>query len=417
MTVRALEWRSAPSWTGWLWVPLLALVAIPWPMFGWPLPERAVPIMWLLLGGASCVALVLARASAPLAALFLWSIVRAAMMQFPERALQLLLMMAMVGLLYVAAREMSTATSRLAGWAICLGAAWELAFGLLNLFHIYPWMTYIQPDQSGRPMGFLTHPNYWGSYMALVMPVVAALCGVVPMLVVYGAILKGWSAGPAISATVAVAVMAWPHLGRRAKYALIAASSAVVAGVMTVHEWRLSGRREVWQAIWPEVMRYPIIGQGLGSWRIWADQYNAKASAAAGQPVVFATLQAHNEPYQLWFELGLIGLVLVALWAWQALAATQASWKSTATPSDEARAWWRPGYVPLERAWIALLAAGLVNSIGSPTFHLPAQAALVVFALARIQAHAAAEPLVPPSPSTVRRRKAAPKGVSHAESH
>ena len=410
--MKSFEFRSAPKLSGWLWVPLAAMVAIPFPAFSWPLPERALPICFLLLAGAGCIGLTLARASWPFAALFAWMIVRAAMMQFPERALQLLLLISMVGLLYVAARELSASTVRLVAWAILIGAAWEFAFGVLNLFHVYPWMTYIQPGESGRPMGFLTHPNYWGSYMALVLPVVLSLVGVGPALAIYAVIAKSYSGGPVISASVALAVAVWPMLGRRARYALIAVASAVTTAVMTVHEWRLSGRREVWQAIWPELMRYPIIGQGLGSWRIWADHYNAKASTAAGKPVVFATLQAHNEPYQMWFELGLIGVVLIGVWAWQAWAATRQAW--VAAPQGSAVVWWKPGAVPLERAWIALLAAAVVNSFGSPTFHLPAQAALTVFALARIQAAAVVEPPAALPPSPVRRRKVAPRSLDHA---
>lgn len=383
------EWALPAARAGALWAPLMVLIAAPWPAFGWPLPERAMPIMWLLLAGGALVALRLARASAPLALLFGWMIVRAALMQFPQRAIQLLLLIAMVGLLYVAAREMSPPLERWAAWGLVAGAAYEGFFGALNYLHIYPWMTFVIPDQMGRPMGFLTHPNYWGSYMALGLPVVAALGGLLPAAAIYLMIVASWSGGPAISASVGALVCLWPELGRRARYAAIALGSAAVAAVMTMHEWRLSGRREVWQAVWPELIRYPFIGQGLGSWRIWADHYNAKASTAAGSPVVFATLQAHQEQLQLWFELGLIGLGLGALWAWQAWEASRRAWQFC--PPDSSRAWWAPGRLPLGRAWLAVLATALVNSLGSPTFHLPAQAAITLFALARIQA-AAAEP-------------------------
>ena len=43
----------------------------------------------------------------------------------------------------------------------------------------------------------------------------------------------------------------------------------------------------------------------------------------------------------------------------------------------------------LERAWVAILAVAGINALGSPVFHLPAQAALILFALARVQALAA----------------------------
>ena len=45
------EWRGGTPAVGWIWVALLALVAIPFPFAQSPLPERAVPLMWLLVGG------------------------------------------------------------------------------------------------------------------------------------------------------------------------------------------------------------------------------------------------------------------------------------------------------------------------------------------------------------------------------
>ena len=97
-------------------------------------------------------------------------------------------------------------------------------------------------------------------------------------------------------------------------------------------------------------------------------------------------MQTHNEPYQLWFELGLIGLFLAALWAVQAIAASWIVWHASERPTVR---WWAPGRVPLERAFVGVLAVGAVNMLGSPTFHLPAQAAFMLFALGRTQAHAA----------------------------
>jgi len=72
--------------------------------------------------------------------------------------------------------------------------------------------------------------------------------------------------------------------------------------------------------------------------------------------------------------------VLAALVTCEATKAR--AWSPTA-------AWWKPGRVPLERAWVAVLAVAAVNALGSPLMHLPGQAAIVVFALARVQACAA----------------------------
>ena len=420
------EWRAADKMTGWLWIPLLVLVAAPFPAFSSPLPERALPIFWLIMAGGACLLARLARASWPLAALMGWALLRCLWTGFQidamslkanvvvmdasrVRPLQMLILLAFVALLYVTAREMPARVARYAAWALVAGVGYEVAFGYLNLWGVYPFMTYIVPDQMGRPMGFLTHPNYWGSFVALGLPLVWALGGIVPTLFGFGVIVASYSGGPVISAAAGLGFLAWPQLSRRMRYAAVATLSVVVTIVMTVHEWRLSGRREVWQAIWPELMRYPIIGQGLGSWRIWADHFNAKLSATTGKYEAFATLQAHNEPYQLWFELGLIGLFFAALFCLQiglAAMVTCAATKPAAWSTARTIAWWKPGRVPLERAWVAMLLVGAVNMLGSPTLHLPGQAAFLVLALGRVQAFAAATLMI----DTIAQRAAALPG-------
>jgi hypothetical protein len=408
----SFEWSGGERVVALLWIPLLALVAMPYPLFSAPLIERAIPIFWLLLAGAALLFTQVARVSWPFAALLAWATLRTLWMGLAVepatiqlgalvmdvariRPLQLVLLLSLVGLLYAAARGLAPRWARAAAWMLVLGVAWEAAFGYLNLWGIYPWMSFVVPEYMGRPMGFLTHPNYWGSFLALGLPVVWALCGIPAAAIVYALILSSVSAGPVIAATVGVLVMAWPELDRRLRLVILGAAASTVAVVMTVHEWRLSGRWENWVAIWPELSRYPVIGQGLGAWRVWADHYNAKLAAQTGKPEIFATLQAHNEPYQLWFELGLIGLGLAALWALQAWLAVRGAW--ALCPPGKAAPWYAPGRAPLERAWIALLATALVNALGSPLFHLPAQAALTLFAVARIQAQAALTPPAPPA--------------------
>ena len=391
------EIQGAGRLAAWLWVPLLALLAAPFNLPGYPLPERAVPIMWLLVVGALALFLRVAEASWPLAALLTWALARTAYNSFPLRGVQLLLLTTLVAVLYVSARQMPSKAARLAAWALAAGVLYEGAVGAVNiLFKWYPFMTFVLADHVGRPMGFLTHPNYWGSFVALGMPVVWALLGPLAALPLYAMILWSWSAGPAISASAGLLVLLWPDLSARLRAATLGGIGAALVTVMSVHEWRLSGRWEVWASVLPELKRYWIIGQGFGDWRVWADNVNVKMSQAAGGPVVFATLQAHNEPLQLWFELGLIGLGLGGLIAWQAWRVTQRSWRNC--PRGNAFAWqWNR--VPLERAWIAVLATAVVNSLGSPTFHLPAQAAFVVFALARAQAAAEVPALAPTAPA------------------
>lgn len=402
LTSRSFEWSGGPDVQAWVWVAalLLATLVIPWPYarFQWPLLERAVPVLWLVAGGVALVCLRVSRASWPFAALIFWAGLRAMYHYFPLRSLQVLLLVLMAGLLYAAARDLTDQGARRAAYAVLVGVGFEGLLGALNAMSLYPWMGWIDPQHLGKPMGMLTHPNYWGSFMALGLPLVWAICGVPAAIVTFLLICRTISGGPVISAAVGALVMAWPFFGRRVRAGMLLAGSASVGVVMTMHEWRLSGRREVWDVALPEIMRWPILGEGLGQWRQWAEDYNK------GIGKFFVTLQAHNEPLQLWFELGLIGVILASLWAFQAFLAAKAVW--TAAPAATLPGpLWAWGRAPLERAWPAVVAVAVVNSLGSPVFHLPAQAMVAMLALARMQADAAAFESVPYKSTSVQRRK------------
>ena len=405
----SFEWGDH-TLTQWVWVGLAAILAVPvilrtplvpFGTYDWPIVERGVPIMWLCFAGLLAAAARIARASWPFAALIVYAAVRASYHAFPIRSLQLLALLLLTGFLYVLAREMPDRMARAVAIAFVVGAGYEAVLGLFNAFGIYPGMVWVAPEQMGKPMGLLTHPNYWGSWMALSLPLVWALAGVPAAILVGLLILRTVSGGPVITAAVAALVMAWPLFGRRVRLAVIGLGSTAVAVTMTLHEWRLSGRSEVWQAAWPDIERWLFTGQGLGQWRAWADDFNA-ARQARGLGF-FATLQAHSEPYQLLFELGLIGLALGCLWAIQAGRASWLVW-SAAPAGRLPSPWYLWGRAPLERAWVAVLAAAAVNMLGSPTFHLPAQGALVLFALARVQADAAALYAVPTLRASARAR-------------
>ena len=404
--------------------------------------ERAVPILWMVAAGIILACARIARASIPLALLILWAGLRAMYHSFPLRSLQVLLLFLMAGLLYAAARDLSDRHARIVGLAILVGVGYEWGLGLLNAFRIYPFMAWISPEHVGKGMGFLTHPNYWGSFMALGLPLVWAYLGIPAAALVFILILKTVSPGPVICAAVGAAVMAWPLFGRAVRFLVVAVGAGSIVGTLTLHEWRLSGRSEVWSVALPEIMRWPVLGQGLGQWRQWAEDYNRELGK------FFVTLQAHNEPLQLWFELGVIGLLIATLWVAQGVLAARVVWRAAPAavlpaPEDLWRsihrskeipaiwlwiglaalggiaiwglasgvplwsfwfyAFWfvaglgvagvmqiKVGRAPLERAWVAMVAVAAVNSLGSPLFHLMPQAAVALFALARVQADAEA---------------------------
>ncbi|MEK7178063.1 MAG: hypothetical protein AAB721_00160, partial [Patescibacteria group bacterium] len=142
------EWRGEVAGPLWVSFLLLATLVIPWPYtgFGWPLLERAVPILWMVAAGVLLLASRIARASWPFALLLVWAGVRGMYHHFPLRTLQVLLLFLMAGLLYAAARELPDKWARRVGVAILIGVGFEFILGGLNAMRIYPWMAWISPE-------------------------------------------------------------------------------------------------------------------------------------------------------------------------------------------------------------------------------------------------------------------------------
>lgn len=387
-----MEARRVP--TGWLWVVLMGMLVVPFPLPGVATPmERGAPIMYLMVAGALALFGTVARVSWPLALLLLYCLGHTMASGMPIRGMHLVLLLALAALLYVEAARMSTRTVRACGWALLAGGAVQAVTGTMNLFDLYPsppfvmaahgqwapvWMKPLSPDFARRAMGWLTHPNYWGSFMALLVPVAYWIAGPIAGLLSVGLVLLSGSVGPAVTAIVAFAVMAWPRLPRLARVALPPTGASVAVLMLLWHlaprldngmgihlENLTSGRLNVWLAAWPRVLEAPLFGHGFGSWRLWAAEFNRLFGGH------YATLQAHNEPLQLLFELGTVGVALVTAWLVVLLIAAK---RALREPVHDAR------------VWVAVLIAALVNSLGSPTFHLPAQAGIALFAAARMQA-------------------------------
>lgn len=391
---------------GWLWVVLMAVLAMPIPMQGVLVPQRGVPILYLMVAGAAvlCWRLV-APVSWPAAGLLAFSVAHVVVGGLPMRGLQLVVLLGMAALLFVEAASISRVWARRAGWALLVGAAVQGALGALNVAHVYPsptapaallpllgldpvpvyrffdsgpWMTLLTREWLGRPMGWLTHPNYWGSYMALSVPVVWALLGPRWAVWVLFSVASSVSVGPIVSAAAGALVMAWRDFGARARTVMAGVLAAAVLVVAAAHlapiirtwervslETLTSGRTSVWATALPHILERPVLGNGVGTWRVWATEYNRATKSD------YATEQAHNEPVQLAFELGLVGLALAAALLWQLQRGAAAIYHLGA---------------PDELMWLGVLAVALVNSLGSPTFHLPWHAGVAIFAAARVLA-------------------------------
>jgi len=189
--------RSA-AWPA-LWVVLMVMLAIPIPLRGIPMPERGVPILYLVVAGTVLILIHIARTSLPLALLLGYTLFWVLTSGFPVRGVQILVLMVLGALLYIEASRLTASWVRRVAWAFIVGSILQVVLGLINMLHVFPspttpalalrwigvdpmpvfkffdagpWLSLMTTEFLGRPMGWLTHPNFWGSYVALAVPVV-----------------------------------------------------------------------------------------------------------------------------------------------------------------------------------------------------------------------------------------------------
>jgi len=387
-----------------LWVGLMLGLAVPIPMPNMPMPIRGAIIMYFMVAGAVVLFRLIGRTSWPLALLLTYALGHVLLAGYPIRPVSLLLLMTMGALLYVEAAKLTTAWASRVGWALLAGAAVQAVIGLCNIFSIFPsptvavlalplerwgldpkaiysvtalpWMVLASTEFLARPMGWLTHPNYWGAYMAFAVPVAYVLIGRWAGVAAYGLVALSLSIGPMVSGSLALLLVAWRDLPRPWRRWLVVVPAALTLAVSVAHvkranDWssvaRLenmtSGRSNIWAAAVPMILERPVFGYGVGSWRQWA------VEVAQHRPN-FLPYQAHNELVQAQFELGAVGLGLALLWL-----ATLARGVGPILLGDRK-----------ELMWAVVAAAAVVNSLGSPTFHMPTQAGVALFAAARLEA-------------------------------
>lgn len=361
------------EWLEWgLLAAVLAAVAIPpaWP--GLRDPEETLPhLVWL--AGALALALVWAgRTWLPLGVLLAWASTHTALDRLPVRSLEVLAQLWAGALLYVAVRRWPARAEVFAirAFAVALGA--NVFMGLVHLTGHAPGMRWVLPV--GTPSGFLLHPNYWGAYLALGWPLLWAATAHWPgpsrlVTLSAGASLIALSGSRA--AALAVLVAGVLLLPRRHRPLLVAGGLGLLAATWAWRglAWHLGwsgGRWPVWRLgldYW--LGTAPWTGAGLGMWANFAlwpegpihDRY---------------WLLPLSEPVQLAFELGLLGL-LAGAWC-------LGDW------TRQAHRLWHLSASPWGRAWVAISAEAALLMWVTPIFHLPALAALVIVAVARVAA-------------------------------
>jgi hypothetical protein len=388
---------SPAAWWPAVWVVLLGSLALPLPFAGMNIPERGAVIAYLLVAAGLLLFRWVGRTNAAVACFLAWTTAHVLWSGVDVRGFQVLFILLMAALLYVEAAALSEQVATRCAWALVAGVAVQGFLGGLNLLHVYPspnilaaplhWLG-VQTAQgqpillksfAGTPMGWLTHPNFWGAYLALSVPVVYTLCGRWWALGVIAGTVATGNIGPVVSGAVGLAVVAWRDLPGSIRPAMVAALAAMILAVSVQHIQRpdshgdtalstaTSGRTAVWANAWPDLKKHWLVGNGPGSWRIWSMVVNAEAQKTmpSATPV---TMQAHNEPLQLWFEFGLVGVALVGWWLW---SLSRGAWHLAADG---------------QLMWVAVAVVAAVNSLGSPTFHMPQQAVVALFAAGRLQA-------------------------------
>jgi hypothetical protein len=389
-----------PALSTWVWVGLLASLALPLPFRGLVVPERGAILAYVLVAAGLLLAWRVGRTSPPAACLLVWTLAHVLWAGVPMRGFQVLVVLFMAGVLFLEASALSDLAAIRCAWALVAGIGIQAVLGGLNLLQVYPspnvlaaplhWLGVATDPGSptilasfvGRPLGWLTHPNFWGAYLALGIPVVYALCGKWWALGLLAGTVATGNIGPVVSGVAGLVVMAWRDLSRVMRLGVVVAVLAVVLAVSVQHIQRpdshgdtwlstaTSGRTAVWANAWPDVTKHWLVGNGPGTWRIWSVMVNAHAQATHPGSTP-ATMQAHNEPYQLWFEFGLIGVALVGWWV--------------VTLGRGARVMLGTGQMR-DRMWVGVAIVAAVNSLGSPTFHMPQQAVVALFAAGRLQA-------------------------------
>ena len=352
----------------------LVLLAVMLPLPVITISSQRVPTLAMLLGAVLVLLLgVVWPVSPPLALGLLWATARMLYQGTPDRSLILLVELLALAVLYaLAAGHGPPALWRWAGAGALVAATLQTAVGL---------------DQAIRapltaPSGLLYHSNYFGLLLALAFPLLIHATRTwaaplrLPLLGAWVVLVLAARTRAAIAGVLVVGALAlWRPLSARVgpwcrAMVLFGVAGWALAGLQLARPagWaRLDDRLHVWQILlvawWTNDIAW--LGAGLGFWRVYALWIG---SPLAGNPWF---TEAHNEPLQLLFELGPVGLGL-GLWWWARILAG-------------ARRLWRLDHDD-GRAWAGVVLVGSLAIPVSAILHVPEVGLLLMVAAARAEA-------------------------------
>ena len=252
----------------------------------------------------------------------------------------------------------------------------------------------------GQPQAFLGHPNHFGVFLALALPAVlwvvaGRAMGVTPSSPVPVSATGnewtwrswlGWAVGGGLlvmvvlsrsrTAVIALGLLAglwiWPRIGLWVRLAFVPVGAGLATGIVEAvasGEANLGFRLRAWRLGWATALRAPWAGWGLGTWRFWALDPRGPIAAYIGARDAGWWREAFNEPLQLFFELGGVGLALGLVCLGQLAL-------------DAGRGWRAGG---AGRPWAGTATVGLVALWTTAVFHYPPLMLPVLVAAARLR--------------------------------
>jgi hypothetical protein len=200
----------------------------------------------------------------------------------------------------------------LAKWAFVSGAVLQSLYAMLQPFG-YDLLWGLLDNELVKSryasVGTIGNNNWLGVYLGILFPLMPLWA--MP-IVAGGLIVSKCLTGIA----AAVCGMAWMDKKRRLLWFSLGCLTMAGVLIWRGHEWPrgILERFEVWSFVIQTMPWWQwIVGAGPGSWSDIVPFWQL----AANQNKHAIFLQAHNEVFQVIFETGLIGLLLIAGWLWR----------------------------------------------------------------------------------------------------
>jgi O-antigen ligase len=199
---------------------------------------------------------------------------------------------------------------RFLSYAVCA----YLFFCVLQFFDLDPFfkMAHMADKPLHRTVGLMGNETQNASYLAICLPVFylqrnrfSTLCA----CFVWAVIGITGSASAIITALVVTIFFSVFHRLSKIYYAFIilgAISFVLLKGVEFSSYFNPWGRLDIWGKMWPLIKQRPIFGSGFGSMNVLSRQIRFEGWR-----------HAHNEYYQMFFEVGIIGLMGVLYCIWE----------------------------------------------------------------------------------------------------